>query len=102
MKGTLYAINPDGSVIETPLASVPALEALQGIVGGYIEPVPGFNRFRGFACAAFCNEEGKLEGLPVNRAATAAWRSAVGTWPGDVLVGSVAIVCGDAELLSEL
>jgi hypothetical protein len=38
------------------------LESMQKIVGGYIEFVPFF----GDLCI-FCNEEGKLTGLPPNR-----------------------------------
>ena len=37
------------------------LEALQGIVGGYIEAV-----WLRDDCVLVCNEEGKLQGLPVN------------------------------------
>lgn len=37
------------------------LEALQGIVGGYIETV-----WLRDNCVLVCNEEGKLQGLPVN------------------------------------
>ena len=37
------------------------LEALQDLVGGYIEPVPWDNRHY-----LVCNEEGKLQGLEIN------------------------------------
>ena len=40
------------------------LESLQSIVGGYIQPVYPFED----EVAVICNEEGKLEGLPLNRA----------------------------------
>lgn len=40
-----------------------SLEAMQAVVGGYIEEVTPFNE----AVAIVCNEEGKLRGLPYNR-----------------------------------
>lgn len=39
------------------------LEAMQAVVGGYIEEVTPFNE----PVAIVCNEEGKLNGLPYNR-----------------------------------
>lgn len=42
------------------------LDELQGFVGGYIEAVYLPHRE-----VMFCNEEGKLRGLPLNREATA-------------------------------
>ena len=39
------------------------LEAMQAIVGGYIEAVTPFTE----PVAIVCNEEGKLQGLPLNR-----------------------------------
>lgn len=52
------------------------LEAMQEIVGGYIETItlPG--------CVIVCNEEGKLRGLPENL-----------KLPNDTVVGTV-IICG--------
>ena len=50
-----------------------SLEAMQGIVGGYIESVA-----MGDGIFMTCNEEGKLQGLPPNFAL-----------PGDVIVGDV-------------
>lgn len=40
------------------------LEALQELVGGYIEPIYPFDD----EVALVCNEEGKINGLPLNRA----------------------------------
>lgn len=102
MKGKLYVIQASGEISETMLTEAPKLESLQKAVGGYIEVIPFFVRFQGSDCVALCNEEGKLIGLPFNASATDAWRKQCGGWINDVLVGSVAIVCGDAELLSEL
>ena len=84
---------------------------LQAVVGGYIEAVPSFNSigYRGTVmdCVALCNEHGKLDHLPINHAATAAWERALrrnghelldknGT-PKEWLVGNVAILFGDRE-----
>lgn len=40
-----------------------SLEALQKLVGGYIEPIYPFDD----EVALICNEEGKINGLPLNR-----------------------------------
>jgi hypothetical protein len=65
-------------------------------------------------CEAFCNEEGKNDGLPYNETATLLWAATLvkdgHLKPGadgsvampDVLVGPVAIVIGDPEVLAEL
>ena len=42
----------------------PGLDSLQGVVGGYIEP---FYAFEEEVCIV-CNEEGKINGMPANRA----------------------------------
>lgn len=92
------------------------LEELQAAVGGYIELVPGFATI-GYGgvvmnCAAFCNEDGKLDHLPINESATDAWERALvrlgGTLrdetgrPLDVLVGPIAVLFGDREFMSKL
>lgn len=62
-------------------------EALRSIVGGWIEYVyvaPGVH--------LYCNEEGKLGGLPVNVEAT----QLAGLFPLDLLCGTV-IFLGDAD-----
>jgi len=76
------------------------LPALQGIVGGYIEIVPFFSTWHGERCVVFCNEHGKLNGLPMNVRATAFWLQQYPT--SDYLVGDVAIVTGDEEFFTEL
>lgn len=52
------AVNSDPIVVEI----APTLDAMQAIVGGYIEIVPIGNS----GLDLCCNEEGKLEGLPLN------------------------------------
>lgn len=67
------------------------LDYLNKAVGGHIEAVSG----RDWTC--YCNEEGKLMGLPINLHATlllAEW--GVQLLPHDVLVGTVVLV-GNGE-----
>lgn len=91
MPGTLVIIPADP---EKPLrdehyeSKRPSLERLQAAVGGWIESVPGKIRHEGRLREAYCNEEGKLEGLRPNKRATEA--SSLGFT--DVLVGDVVIV----------
>lgn len=63
------------------------LEALQGIVGGYIEHVA----LNGTTSMYF-DEEGKIKGKPVNRMATKLARKALGIRFQDVIVGDAVIV----------
>jgi hypothetical protein len=53
-----------------------SLLQLQKFVGGYIELVPGIRPY-----VAYCNEEGRLKGLPVNALASRKY--------GQELVGDV-------------
>lgn len=86
----------------------PADAMLRQAVGGEIEEIPGFNSisYEGVVrrCVAFCNDQGKEYGLPLNAWATALWHSALrrhgyerglrredGT-VADRLVGNVVIV----------
>lgn len=59
-----YIIRTDGTIEH--IGKQPKLEALQKAVGGYIEYVPCDGPL-GFM---YCNEEGKLMGLPPNPKAT--------------------------------
>jgi hypothetical protein len=62
---------------------------------------------------AFCDEDGKKKGLPVNKTATYLWETALRlvkhpglmTYDGqvyDYLVGSIVVVSGDKEFMEEL
>ena len=62
------------------------LEAMQEIVGGYIELVPIRT-----GCVMICNEEGKLEGLPYNF-----------TLGNDHIVGNVFFTKPDGEDFTDL
>jgi hypothetical protein len=115
MNGFALIFRPDTNVVEVnPLTSDPPLKLLQEAVGGLIEAVPDFHtiELRGtiLPCVAYCNEEGKLNGLPFNLAATQAWHYALlrkgagglldkdGT-PIDVLCGPVILIAGDDAFL---
>jgi hypothetical protein len=100
MRGTVTTIEPTGQMTTNGYTDPIKLEALQAGVGGYIEEVPGFTKFHRKACVAFCNEEGKLKGLPVNSVATNLWRKQ--TQAGDFLVGNVVIVQGDDAFMESL
>ena len=104
MKGVLTIIPASGAVSSKKLAAPPALEDLQGGVGGYIELVPGFNHWQGERCVAFCDEDGKRKKLPYNMRATKRWYDQMqGPFiRKDVLVGPIVIVTGDRELMEEL
>lgn len=125
MNGKALVFHPAGGMTETPLDRVPNLTFLQKAVGGFIEPVPSFTSIaRDGAvvdCIAFCNEEGKLQRLEVNRNATRLWDEALRRIktdrgapayptgltgrdgkPVDLLVGNVCVIVGDAELLGAL
>lgn len=67
-----------------------SLEQLQQRVGGWIEAAPVFDR----RLTMYCNEEGKILGLPINRLATILLQPDA----HDVIAGDVVLVGGaDAE-----
>lgn len=102
MQGTLAVINTDGTVTEQQLERTPTLAELSRAVGGYIEIVPHFNTWHGHPCVAFCNEEGKLQRLPVNLLAQVKWEESVGSPISDMLVGNVVVCYGDDEFMTAL
>lgn len=82
---TALIIDPNDSSEVARIA--PTLDALQAVVGGYIECVTMDDG----QWHLYCNEEGKLDGLPINVSATA-FAHHMG-WPrGDVLVGRVILL----------
>jgi hypothetical protein len=77
------------TTVETVQADVrdiePSLDGFQAIVGGWLEGIGG-DDWRGY-----CDEEGKIKGLPVNVRATRLAR--LFGWPsGDLLCGPVVFV----------
>ena len=89
-----------------------AAEQLHDLVHGYIKLIPHFNAIihKGTkrACAAFCNEHGKINGLIINVPADAPWHVALERTIGavvpfdDYLVGTIVVIIGDKELMRNL
>mgnify|MGYP001576913111 CR=1 FL=1 len=85
-------IKPDGSVEPyPPKGKTYTLEELQKAVGGYIEILHPPDR----ALLMVINEEGKLQGLPPNEAATRLMGDRL--LPGDYIVGN-ALVCWNKDI----
>lgn len=113
MKGTIltfkpFADAPEVATVDGP-PDLPLLKAAIG--GGYLEVVPRFNTIAHdgvrHRCVAFCDEDGKLKQLPVNRPATLLWNAAMLRSHGcgcdpDYLVGQIAVVFGDKEWMAAL
>ena len=72
-------IKATGDIIKTVQKKVPTYEQEKAAVGGYIQTIPYFTKMsydgidynRG---TAFCNEEGRLYGMPLNLIAMECWR----------------------------
>jgi hypothetical protein len=97
-------LKTDGTRVDNGTPST-SLEVLQAAVGGYIEIVPHFTTFESQRCVAFCNKDGKSQGLHFNDAATTAWQQAqlrLGISIDDILVGDVLIMIGTASELERL
>ena len=101
----VVVFHPDGSGAVFKVRKGPSVRRLQMLVGGYIELVPYWETFRdkdgrSCPCRAFCNENAKLEGLPVNELATTVWHAEAGLMP-DYLAGVVVVVFGTEQFLQE-
>tara|TARA_R110000824_G_scaffold42116_6_gene124468 strand:+ start:6562 stop:6807 length:246 start_codon:yes stop_codon:yes gene_type:complete len=79
-----YLLKVDGTIEQ--MGKNPPLEELQKAVGGYIEGVTTANGGR-----FYCNEEGKLMGLPHNPAANSMIDF------DDYIVGDVVVMEGEEE-----
>lgn len=75
----------DPYVIDVPEDSSAVLAVYQRVVGGWIELVPNPHDV-----TVYCNEEGKIHGLPPNYRATHLF----GAWlqPWDIIAGDVIVV----------
>lgn len=94
MPGLLVTFAADGTETrERYEAPRPTLEQLQKAVAGYIEPVRV--RYMGRVREGYANEEGLLEGLPVNPIATRMFREVHG--PDVGIVGPLVIVLPDPK-----
>lgn len=94
-KTAAVLIDTDGGISWTDIGQPEAhLQLLQTLVGGWVQAVdltPDLT--------LWVNEEGKLNGLPVNEAATRVWKAVYG--PTDVIVGP-AVLTGGADEDGEL
>lgn len=111
MHGALIVLSVNGSQLATPYRRPATLREMRAALGGgYLERIPYFTRFEFGGefhdCVAFCDEHGKIRGLPLNERATAAWLLAqAGNLPdpiNDVLVGPVLVIIGDEEFMEAL
>jgi hypothetical protein len=101
-KGTLTILKTDGTTFVKDYDHKVPLEELQAGVGGLIELVPHLTSYKGKPCVAFCNENGKLDGLGINPLAQAVWVAAlkeVALKPWDILLGDVVVLTGDEGFL---
>ena len=112
MKGYILSIHPGKTARLTEHTAPATLEQLREAVGGgWLEAVPHFNyipdhKNNVVKCVVFCDEEGKLKQLEINKNATALWFSSCKyqkkPMPNDMLVGPIAIVYGDKEFMEDL
>src|SRR5438270_7522692 len=100
MKGVITIIAPTGELSSETVQRSPGLLWLKERVGGRIQLVPGFTEFEGSRCVAYCNEEGKIRGLPLSATATALWHDQA--MVSDVLVGAAVVIAGDSEFMNSL
>jgi hypothetical protein len=100
MRGTTHILRADGDEVHAVHDKPLELDWVQQAVGGFIQLVPGFTHYMNHPCIAYCNEEGKLYDLPVNKEATMAWRRC--SFTPDILVGDVLIISGDREFMETL
>ena len=83
-------IPPEGPANIGPISQ--DLRTLQSTVGGYIEAVYAMHDEDGRPSVTFwCNEDGKIKNLGLNRRATALWYTLSGGPTGDYLSGTVVV-----------
>ena len=101
-----YLSSPDIAAFDVE----PNIATMRLLLGGYFEPVPGFLTIEHdgviHPCVALCRADSKRHGLPLNRAATVLWDSALRRHMGfglirpdgsraDHLLGNVAVLFED-------
>lgn len=89
MKDALV-IPAQGPPYKTEIPDETELEELQRLVGGWIEYVPIYTDEGEVGLSLFCNEEGKIEGLPLNGRANHFFEGELHA--GDQLVGDVVLM----------
>lgn len=103
MKGEAYIYKTNGEIEHLEFDSMPPLERFQEAVGGHIETVPYWNRYKGRECVVFCNTDGKNEGLKRNDKANEEWWSVAPYMQKyDYLVGDIIVIMGDQAFMREL
>ena len=85
----------DGTLVPLPKRE-PTLEEMQKIVGGYIQMIEIM--FLNEPGQMIMNEDGKVNGLPVNHKATAIALTMSGIDKEDYIVGDVIILMGEARM----
>jgi hypothetical protein len=101
----MVILKVDGSVEEHEIEQAPGLAEMQKAVGGSIELVPYFREYEERPCLAFCNEGGKVIGLPHNKHATQLWAAQLRVpyaMMADILVGDILILQGDEAFMRRL
>ena len=104
--GKVTFIRASGKAAVFENVAKPSLEALQAMVDGYIERVPNWDALAGEPCVVYCNEEGLIDGLPVNHSATVMWRAELDDagepYSKDMatLHGDIVILTGDRDFLA--
>ena len=81
----VVVVRPNKSAVLEEIENT--LEAMQSLVGGYIEAINPWND----GALLVCNEEGKLKGLPWNRPVV---------WPGggtDIIMGTFFLCCATPD-----
>jgi hypothetical protein len=108
MQGTTVIIHVEGNIVSVTewdkwnYDAMDFLDYLRRAVGGSIETVPYFARYDGKPCIAYCNEEGKIKGMPVNRTAQMLWMAQTSIANHDVLVGNIVVAFGDDEFMEAM
>jgi hypothetical protein len=92
MRVTMLVFRPHERVAEVEhFDSEPAMAAVEAILGGPLEQVPGFLsiEYQGAIrpCVALCRQGGKRKGMPLNVAATILWDDALRREMGIGLIG---------------
>jgi hypothetical protein len=86
MKSALFIpVEGEPSLVDIPDSGDGELQELQRLVGGWIEYVPTEQPI-----TLYCNEEGKIEGLPLNPRATLHFSGLLQV--GDYLAGDVVVL----------
>ena len=88
----LLKVAANGEISRIPFEADNSYNLLSGAVGGYIEIVP-CSTAKGHDL--YCNEEGKLEGLPINEVLTRFYRKTARTT--DFIVGDGVFAASDVE-----